>query len=876
MIPSLRSVMSPSCPSHGASPASPVSWARESMTNMPGTNLTREEASERAAIVSTETYDVQLDLTLDTTTSGGAGRFGSVTTIAFGATPGSSTFVDLVDGDISSITLNGAAVDLSAYADHRIALTELAEHNELVVAATLPYSHSGEGLHRFVDPVDDKVYLYTQFEVPDARRVFATFEQPDLKATFVFHVTAPSHWAVVSNSPTPEPEVDGETSTWHFAPTKTMSTYITALVAGEYVSVTDTYQGAYGEIPLGIFCRQSVAAHLDADDIFLITKQGFEFFEGAFEMGYPFGKYDQLFVPEYNMGAMENAGAVTFRDEMIFRSRQTVAAYESRANTILHEMAHMWFGDLVTMRWWDDLWLNESFAEFAAAHASSNATRFTDSWTSFTNARKNWAYRQDQLPSTHPIAADNYDLHAVEANFDGITYAKGASALKQLVAWVGEKDFFAGLRAYFGKHAYGNTELSDLLVELEAASGRELGDWAKEWLQTSGVNTLRAQFETDESGAFTSFSIEQTAIEAYPTLRRHRIAIGLYNRVDGRLVRTERIETDIRGASTPIAELVDHVQPDLILLNDDDLTYAKIRLDERSFQTLTESIATFEDSLPRALSWGSAWDMTRDAELSGADFVTLVLAGVGSETDLTAVSALLRQGNSAVNLYTAEHARPALAERWEAGVNQLVDAAEPGSDHQLALVRALASASSSPQRLRDILAGSLDGLTIDTDLRWTLVTALARLGDADETEIAAELERDHTISGQERAAAARAIRPSAEAKEAAWQIAAVDPSTPNETRRQTAVAFQVSGQADILEPYVDRYLELASTVVDDMGVWIGQVALIYLFPLANPSQVALDKVDAWLASTSAGSAAKRYVSEGRDDLARALRAQAAF
>jgi aminopeptidase N len=841
------------------------------MASMPGTNLTREEASERASVVSTQTYDVQLDLTLDSTT-----RFGSVTTLRFGATPGASTFVDLVDAEISEITLNGDPVDVSAYADSRIALTGLAESNELVVRATLPYSHSGEGLHRFVDPVDDKVYLYTQFEVPDARRVFATFEQPDLKATFVFHVTAPSHWAVVSNSPTPEPVAAGEgTSTWHFAETKTMSTYITALVAGEYVSVTDSYRGAYDEIPLGVFCRQSVRDHLDADDIFTVTKQGFEFFEGVFEMGYPFGKYDQLFVPEYNMGAMENAGAVTFRDEMIFRSRQTVAAYESRANTILHEMAHMWFGDLVTMKWWDDLWLNESFAEFAASHASTHATQYTEAWTSFTNARKNWAYRQDQLPSTHPIAADNYDLHAVEANFDGITYAKGASALKQLVAWVGEKDFFAGLRAYFGKHAYGNTQLSDLLVELEAASGRELGDWAAEWLQTSGVNTLRASFDADETGAFTSFSVEQTAIEAYPTLRRHRIAIGLYNRVDGKLVRTDRVETDIRGASTSIDELVGKVQPDLILLNDDDLTYAKIRLDERSFTTLTESIATFEESLPRALSWGSAWDMTRDAELSGADFVTLVLAGVGSETDLTAVSSLLRQGNSAVNLYTAEDARPALKARWEAGLSDLVDAAEPGSDHQLALVRAFASATSTPERLRSVLAGDLEGLTLDADLRWTLVTALARIGDADEAEIAAELERDNTISGQEHASAARAIRPSTEAKEAAWQIAAVDPSTPNETRRSTALAFQVSGQADVLEPFVDRYLDMASTIIDDMGVWIGQVALVYLFPLANPSQQTLDKVDAWLASTSANPAAKRYVSEGRDDLARALRAQAA-
>ena len=820
-------------------------------------------------MVSTESYVVELDLTQPSET-----RFVSNTTIHFSATPGASTFVDLVDGEVSSITLNGTSIDPSVYADSRIALTDLAADNELRVEATCRYSHSGEGLHRFVDPADGRPYLYTQFEVPDARRVFTTFEQPDLKATFEFHVTAPSEWQVVSNAPTPAPEMvrDG-VSIWHFAPTKRISTYITALIAGEYHVLRDVHRGQFADIPLGLFCRQSLVEHLDADDILGITKEGFGFFEGAFEMAYPFGKYDQLFVPEYNMGAMENAGAVTFRDEMLFRSRQTAAAYEQRANTILHEMAHMWFGDLVTMKWWDDLWLNESFAEFAAHHSSVEATRFTEAWTGFTNNRKNWAYRQDQLPSTHPIAADNYDLHAVEANFDGITYAKGASALKQLVAWVGEKDFFAGLRAYFTEYAFSNTELTDLLAELETASGRELGEWAQEWLQTSGVNTLQARFETDDEGVFTSFCVEQTAIDAFPTLRRHRIGIGLYNQIEGRLVRTERVETEVRGASTPIPELLDHRQPDLVLLNDDDLTYAKIRLDERSFTTLLESIATFYESLPRALCWGSAWDMTRDAELASSDFVSLVLAGVGSETDLTAVGALLRQGQSAVNLFTSDAARPELAERWESGVRALVENAEPGSDHQLALVRAYATAASGPGYVREILGGALDGLSVDTDLRWTLVTALARLGDADPDQIAAELERDNTISGQESAAGALAIRPTAEAKAEAWQRAAVDPDTPNETRRQMALSFQVSGQIDVLEPYVDRYLEMAETIIDDMGVWIGRVALVYLFPLANPAQATLEKVDAWLDSSSAGPAAIRYVSEGRDDLARALRAQ---
>lgn len=835
---------------------------------MPGTNLTREEAQQRAATIATQSYVVELDLSGDSEQ-----RFTSTTTVSFSATPGSSTFVDLVDGELSSMVLNGRELDPGVYTDSRIHLDGLDSHNVLRVEGTCKYSRSGEGLHRFVDPADGRTYLYTQFEVPDARRVFATFEQPDLKATFQFHVTAPAHWQVVSNSPTPDPVIVGDNvARWDFAPTAPMSTYITALVAGEYHVVRDVYTGDYQDIQLGVFCRQSLMDYLDADDILTITKQGFGFYESAFQMAYPFGpKYDQLFVPEYNMGAMENAACVTFRDELIFRSRQTVTAYEQRANTILHEMAHMWFGDLVTMRWWDDLWLNESFAEFASHHASVQATRFTDAWTGFTNNRKNWAYRQDQLPSTHPIAADNYDLHAVEANFDGITYAKGASTLKQLVAWVGEEDFFAGLRSYFPKFAFGNTQLQDLLRELESASGRELGAWAAEWLQTSGVNTLRAQFDTDSDGTFSSFAVEQTAIEAFPTLRRHRIAIGLYHLDDGRLRRTKRVEIDIAGAHTPVPDLVGVRQPDLILLNDDDLTYAKIRLDERSLATLKEHIGDFDESLPRALCWGAAWDMTRDAEMTSAEFVSLVLAGVATESDLTAVSTLLRQAGSAVKLFTPESRRPELAHQLADGTRALAEAAEPGGDHQLAFVRAHAASAQDPDWLRTLLAGRLPGLTVDADMRWTLITALARLSAGGPADIDAELARDNTISGQEHAAAARTIRPDADAKAEAWS-AIQDENIPNETRRSMASAFQVSGQGGILEPYVDKYLELARTVVQDKGVWLASVALQTLFPLPNPSHETLQRVDRWLQQSDIDATARRYVMEGRDDLARALRA----
>ena len=547
----------------------------------------------------------------------------------------------------------------------------------------------------------------------------------------------------------------------------------------------------------------------------------------------------------------------------------------------------MWFGDLVTMRWWDDLWLNESFAEWASHHAMTKATEYADAWTGFTNARKNWAYRQDQLPSTHPIAADNHDLEAVEVNFDGITYAKGASTLKQLVAWVGEDEFVQGLRSYFKKHAFANSEFTDLLSALEASSGRDLASWAEEWLQTCGVNTLSAEFEVGDDGAFTSFSVRQSAHPDFPTLRRHRIAVGLYDEVDpstgsgqtARLVRRTSVETDIAGEVTEVAELIGQRQPDLVLLNDGDLTYAKIRLDERSLATLVSSIDTLDDSLARALCWGAAWDMTRDAEMSTTDFAELVLRGVGTESDLTAVGALLRYAKTAVDTYSAPAKRAALRERWESGLSALVDDAAPGSDHQLALVRAFAAAAVTPtglDRVQRLYDGSetLEGLTVDTDLRWGLLTALAAAGRADTDAIDTELARDNTISGQERAAAARTVRPTAEAKEEAWQAAVVRDDVPNETQRQVAVHFQVVGQDELLEPYVDRYFEAAERVWEEKGVQKATMVLQFMFPRALANQQTLDRVSSWLASPTANPAAVRYVREGAADLERALAAQA--
>ncbi|WP_028659637.1 aminopeptidase N [Nocardioides insulae] len=846
---------------------------------MPGTNLTRDEARTRAALLDVTSYAVDLDLTK------GEEVFGSTTTLRFTCTtPGAGTFADLVGATVHAITLNGRSLDpAEVYADSRVALADLEADNVLVVEADCAYSHTGEGLHRFVDPVDDRVYAYTQFEVPDARRVFTTFEQPDLKSTFAFTVTAPADWAVVSNSPTPAPEAhptDSASAVWRFAPTKPMSTYITAIVAGEYHEVQDVYEGKFGTIPLGHYCRQSLVPYLDRDNIVETTKQGFAWFEEKFDYPYPFGKYDQLYVPEYNMGAMENAGCVTLRDEYLPRSRQPRSFYEFRTSVILHEMAHMWFGDLVTMRWWDDLWLNESFAEWACYWAEAEVTDFTDAWTGFANARKQTGYRQDQLPTTHPIAADNHDLQAVEVNFDMITYAKGASVLKQLVAWVGLEPFLNGLRAYFKEFEFGNSEFRDLLRHLETASGRELDSWAGEWLQTAGVNTLAPEFTLTDDGGYGSFAVRQSAHPDWPTLRRHRLGIGLYDKnAHGALVRRTYVEVDVRGERTDVAELIGQTQPDLLLLNDGDLAYAKIRLDERSLATAVGGLSRLEDSLARALVWGAAWDMTRDAEMTATDFVSLVLANIGAETDAWGVSRIPAYAAQAVNSFSAPARRAELQQRWASGLRDLLEQAEPGSDHQLTFVRSYAAAGRSESAVADLLGlleGTLvfEGLEVDQDLRWILITGLAAAGAYGEAEIAAELERDNTISGQEHAAAARAAQPSAEAKAAAWQAAVVETGTPNETARSIVFSFMRHGQDEVLAPYVEKYLLAADTLWEHLGTHRASVVLEYIFPKPLASPALLETVDAWLESSPAEPAAKRYVREGRAEVARALAAQA--
>ncbi|MEU8801373.1 aminopeptidase N [Spirillospora sp. NPDC048819] len=849
-------------------------------------NLTRDEARERARLLTVESYAVELDLTT------GEERFGSTTVIRFGnAETGASTFVDLHGAVVREATLNGKALDPSSYDSEkgRLPLPDLAAENELRVVADCAYSRSGEGLHRFVDPVDDSVYLYSQFETADAHRMYTCFDQPDLKATFELTVHAPEDWEVVTN----ESAESAEGGTWHFLPTPQISTYITALIAGPYHVVRDEYRRDDGTvIPLGVFCRASLAEHLDAPAIVDVTRQGFGYFEKVFGREYPFGKYDQLFVPEFNAGAMENAGAVTFLEDYVFRSRVTDAAYERRAETILHEMAHMWFGDLVTMRWWDDLWLNESFATYMSVLCMAEATKWKGAWTTFANLEKAWAYRQDQLPSTHPISADIPDIRAVEVNFDGITYAKGASVLKQLVAYVGLDNFLEGVRRYFDRHAWGNTVLTDLLGALEETSGRDLASWSKEWLETAGVNTMRPEYELDADGNFSSFAVLQEAKADYPTLRSHRLAIGLYdktatNAVAGgrggssphtKLVRRERVELDVVGARTEVPELIGKKRPDLVLVNDDDLAFAKIRLDEHSLRTLIESIGDIRESLPRALCWSAAWDMTRDAEMATRDYVRLVAQGVRGVTDISVTQTLLRQARLAVQQY----ADPAWRTEGQAlmadTLSELAREAAPGSDLQLAYTQAFAASAVSGDHLafvQGLLDGSqvLDGLTVDTDLRWSLLRRLVVTGKAGEAEIDAEHGRDRTAAGERHAAGCRAAIPSADAKAAAWERI-VSGDLPNAVFRATLGGFVEPDQADLLVPYADRYFAEVGRIWKEWSSDMSQTFAEVAYPFLAIEQSTLDRTEAYLADEKPPPALARLLSEGRDGVARALRARA--
>ena len=823
---------------------------------MPGTNLTRDEAASRAALLHVNSYDVVLDLTTGPTT------FLTSTTVRFAArAAGVGTWIDFVGDSVTSVTLNGVALDpAEVFADSRIALPALAPDNVLVVDAVGRYTNSGEGLHRFVDPVDNEVYLYSQFEVPDSRRVYAVFEQPDLKATFAFTATVPDHWVVVSNQPAPEPVPGGEgRATWAFEPTPRISSYITALCAGPYTVRWDEVQGRDAVIPMGIFARRSITEHVDYGNLFDCTKAGILFFEKEFDGAFPFAKYDQLFVPEYNAGAMENAGCVTITDAYVFRGQPSEPLVERRALTILHELAHMWFGDLVTMKWWDDLWLNESFAEWASSVCQAEATEWPDAWTTFHSHEKTWAYQQDQQSDTHPVYADMRDLVDVTVNFDGITYAKGGSVLKQLVAYVGRDAFREGLRSYFRKHAWGNTTMGDLFAEFEAGSGRDLSDWAQRWLKTSGPSTLALDITTDDNGVITAAAMTQTVAGSDPTLRPHRVGIGRYDLLGGRLDRVGYVEVDVDGPRTELPELVGLPRPALLLPNDEDLTYAKIALDPLSLKTAMAHIDAFDDSLARSLVLGSLWEMLRDGALAPSDFADVLLRVIPVEEHTVVLRTILRTTKQIPSMLLAtlrwflpEAARPAMVDKSVNVIRTALDAAVPGSDKQQQLVvayAALARHTDDLTRLQGILDGSVvvPGLSVDQDLRWALLTQIAASGGASEDDIAAELDRDPSLAGREQALKARAAIPTAQAKTAAWALAIEQDTQTNAALEAIGAGFRRCDDPALLRPFVESYLDMLEPVFADRSYAIAERCVKYFYPLDIADAALRDRTRAWLA-----------------------------
>ena len=843
---------------------------------MPGTNIKQVEAAERSAIIKVASYAIDLDLTT------GAENFRVKTTVKFaGLKPGATTYIDCVGARVISAKLNGADFD-PRFDGETIYLPELAAENVLEIEHDGVYSNSGEGLHRFVDPADDEVYLYTQFETGDARRMYACFDQPDQKATFAISTITPAHWEIISNYAVESTkELGNQKKFTQFATSQVISTYVTAIVAGAYTSVHDEYKGEK-TIPLGIYARKSFFKHVDAESIFEVTKQGFAYFEKTFGLAYPFGKYDQIAVAEYNWGAMENVGCVTFHEDvLIFRSKVTERNYVSRATTIHHEMAHMWFGDLVTMQWWNDLWLNESFAEWASYQSVSESTKYTEAWTEFNSLRKNWAYRVDQLTTTHPIATEMEDLDAVRTNFDGISYAKGASVLQQLVAHVGRDNFITGLRRYFAKHAFGNTTLKDLIDQLEAASGRDLTPWVATWLRTAGVNTLRPVI-TQSGDTYTSLSIKQEA----PTmpvgsteLRPHRLHVGLFDIQGQKLVRRTSVELDIAGALTEVTAFAGQKSADLVLINDKDQSYAKLRFDERSIATMKSHLGSLDDSLARGLIWASLWDSCRDGELSATDYIAIALAALKTESDISIVSATLGQIDTALWAYAHPSHRAALRLQVATAIEAALDAAKAGSDHQLQFAKGFANTAITPAQLARIaamLGGSITGLTIDAELRWFLFICGVKRGVFGAADIENELALDKTAHGKQYGAMAYAQIPSKGAKAKAFSsITTADLS--NTIHSYTCRGFNDPLHSEILSEFVDEYFDVLLKVWETKGYEIAETTATLLFPSWVISDATVAKAQHWLDVTGkdASHALRRTILESRDAMVRALKAQAA-
>ncbi|MFG3195802.1 aminopeptidase N [Streptomyces sp. NPDC048208] len=819
--------------------------------------LTRDEAQARAEFLDVHRYTVDLDLTC------GDETFGSRTAIRFTARTDGDTFVELKPAELRAVTLDGQPLDPHALDGNRLPLKNLtAGEHELTVDAAMRYSRTGEGMHRFTDPTDGETYVYTQLFLDDVQRVFAAFDQPDLKSVFDVSVTAPEGWQVLANGITED--LGG--GRWRAATTPLISTYLVAVAAGPWHSVRTEHRG----LPFGIHCRRSLAPHLDADadEILDVTRALYDRYHEKFEEPYPFDSYDQAFVPEFNAGAMENPGLVTFRDDFVFRSAVTDTERQTRAMVIAHEMAHMWFGDLVTLRWWDDIWLNESFAEYMGYQTTLEATRFTQPWVEFGVTRKSWGYDADQRPSTHPVAPESVDdTAAALLNFDGISYAKGASALRQLVAWLGEKDFLAGINVHFERHKFGNAALADFIDSLASATERDVPAWADAWLRTTGVDKLTPRLTTTEG--------TRTLTVEHDGSRPHRVTAGVYDHdltEEGRLTLRERVGLDIpQAAPQPIGK-----RPALLLLNDGDLTYAKVRFDPESFETLRTSLSGLPDPLTRAVAWNALRDAVRDGELPPTAYLDTARAHLPLETDLALVQGVLAfAGTHIADRYLTPEQRPAALATLGSLCRDLLRRTEDGDNPGLRLVavRHFIDVAAHPETIAAWLADGTvpGGPELDPELRWRILGRLAVLGATDEAAIAAELERDPSANGQEGAARCRAALPDPEAKRRAWDAMFATDDLSNYLFKATAQGFWQPEQADLVREYVPRYYQDAVAVSARRGPAIATAAGAWAFPHHAVDTENLALGQACLRDADPVPALRRKLADELDDLARALR-----
>jgi aminopeptidase N len=763
--------------------------------------LTQEEARRRAEVISDVRYELHLDL------ESGAKTYAGDCTIRFTREGGGETFLDFTGSVIERFVVNDVEHD-PVWRENRLALAAewLAPVNEIRIQYVNSYDHSGEGFHQFVDPEDDAEYLYTQFEPFSAHRMFPCFDQPDLKATYELAVTAPPDWLVMTASRPVGTDTAADGRTRHaFETTVPFSTYLLSVVAGPYRSVTSDHNG----IPLGLYCRASLVDYLDADDLLTLTAAGIDFFGEFFGHPYPFTKYDQIFVPEFNWGGMENVGNVTYSDRYLFRDPPTETQRLGRVEVFLHELAHMWFGDLVTMEWWNDVWLNESFATYMAYLGIERVTEFSDGWQDFQADMKLWAMEEDQLPTTHRIADHVPTTDETFLNFDGITYGKGASALKQLVAAIGEETFRTGMRAYFARFAYGNATLSDFLTTVGEGSGTDLRAWSAAWLETPSLNTLSVEWSSSD-GELRTMRLLQDSPAAYPVARPHVTDVAIVREAaDALEIESHRVE--ISEAEQPMP-LVGGAAPVLVFPNHGDHTYAKITLDPVSLDFAQHRLDEIVDPLLRQQLWTALWDMVRDQRFSSNDYLELVEAKLVTESNLHIIKVVTNTATAAIHRYVPETRRIAETSRFVAAGRRALDAAPPG-DPRVLWLRAVLRVAETPADLAvvsEVVDGEsgVEGLPIDQDMRWALAVRTSAAGGEDAADRAErEAARDPSDRGRQSLLSVQTAVPSEASKEEAWARIHGDGYGSLQLDRAAMAGFNWASQAELLKPYVGMFFD---------------------------------------------------------------------